>query len=122
MPILVVEDNAESARLLALLLNQAGGNVRVARSAEEALGVLERFPAHVVVLDLILPRMSGVLLAQALKAAPATHDAIVIAVTVLDGAEIERQARRSGCAAFVRKPIDIHTFTQTVLNAMGEAS
>ena len=115
VPILVVEDDPASARLLAVLLRILGCDVRLAPSAEEALAVLDEFPARVLVLDLVLPRMGGLLLAKQLKRSSATRDIVVIAVSVVDGPETERLALESGCAAYVRKPIDIEAFTRTLL-------
>jgi len=114
VPILVVEDDPAGARLLAVLLTSSGSDVRIAHSAEEALTVLEEFPAQVVVVDLLLPRMNGLLLVQRIKAAPATRDVVVIAVSVVNGPETERLALERGCAAYVAKPIDIQTFAATV--------
>jgi two-component system cell cycle response regulator DivK len=115
VPILVVEDDPASARLLAVLLRTVGSDVRIASSAEEALTLLREFPARVLVLDLVLPRMSGLLLAQQLKQSSATRHIVVIAVSVVDGPETERLALESGCAAYVRKPIDIDSFTSTLI-------
>jgi two-component system cell cycle response regulator DivK len=113
--ILVVEDDPASARLLVVLLKSAGSDVRVAHSAEEALSILEGFPARVLVVDLMLPRMSGLLLVQRIKAAPSTSGVVVIAVSIVNGPETERLALESGCAAYICKPIDIQTFTETVI-------
>ena len=115
IPILVVEDDLAGARLLTVLLANAGGDVRVATSAEEALAMLRAFAPRVVVLDLVLPRMNGLLFARQLKSDPATRDIVIIAVSVINGPRTERLALESGCAAYVYKPIDIETFAQTIL-------
>lgn len=113
--ILVVEDDPASARLLLVLLVQQGADVRVAQNAEEANAILKTYAAQMIVADLILPKMSGLLLVKQLKANEATRDIPVIAVSVVDGAETERLALQSGCAAYIRKPIDIETFTTVVV-------
>ena len=114
VPILIVEDDAAGARLLVVLLATAGADVRVAHSAEDALAMLQSFPAQVVVVDLILPRMNGLLFVQQLKASPATRHIVVIAVSVINGPQTERLAMESGCAVYVRKPLDIETFVEIV--------
>jgi CheY-like chemotaxis protein len=118
---LVVDDDPASAKLLAVLLRGEGFHVRVAGSAEEALDQLRTFQPHAVVLDLVLPLMSGLLLAQRLKADPATRDIVLIAVTSLSGSEGEAVALQAGCAAYLRKPIDALSFADDVLALLGAA-
>lgn len=112
VPVLVVDDDAASAKLFSILLRSEGCDVRVAQSAEEAFNVLERFRPRIIVLDLILPLMSGLLFAQHIKGDPATSDIILIAVTVFNGPDAERTALSAGCSAYLRKPIDALTFAE----------
>lgn len=114
--ILVVEDDPANARMLALLLTSAGADVQVALTAHAALDVLQHVRPHVVILDLVLPGMSGLALAEALQATPSTRNIILIAVSVVDGPETERRALAAGCSAYVRKPIDADSFIQILMN------
>jgi two-component system cell cycle response regulator DivK len=119
-PILVVEDDAPSAKLASLLLTQQGANVRIAPNAEEALRVLTEFLPRLVVLDLVLPRMGGLLLAQHIKADPQLRDVVVVAATVISGLEVERLALAAGCAGYLRKPIDTETFAASLAACLEE--
>lgn len=112
--ILILEDHPASARLLTALFSRKGCDVRVAATAEDALVVLETFPAQAVIADLVLPKMSGLTFVRQIKAEPATREILVIAVSVGNGPDTERLALESGCAAYIRKPIDVQTFTETV--------
>lgn len=114
VPVLVVEDDTSSAKLLFVLLTEEGYDVRVARSAEEALAILPAFQPHVIVLDLVLPKMSGLLLAQRLKEDPSTRGIVVIAASSLNGPGTERLVEEAGCAAYVQKPIHTKTFAALV--------
>jgi CheY-like chemotaxis protein len=116
--ILVVEDNAPSAKLASLLLTTHGAEVRVAPNAEEALRVVAEFSPQLVALDLILPRMGGLLLAQHIKGDPQLAHIVIVATTVITGPEVERMAREAGCAAYVRKPIDTETFAAIMATSM----
>src|SRR5690349_3506656 len=71
---LLVEDDPPSLKLLAAVLASEGCEVRSTRSAEEALEALPSFQPTVVLIDLILPLASGLLLAERLKADPATAE------------------------------------------------
>lgn len=116
---LLVEDDAASRKLEAVLLTEAGALVTAVESAEEAITVLARRKPDVVVVDLILPRMGGLVLVEQLKTDPATKDIVVVAVTSLNGGDAERVALRAGCAAYLKKPIDTQTFAATVASHLG---
>jgi CheY-like chemotaxis protein len=106
IPILVVEDDALSAKLLMVLLRAEGHDVRWAISAEDALARLEEFRPRAIIVDLVLPLMSGLVLIERLKADPKTRDIVVIGVSAFGGLPLERMALGAGCAAYVSKPID----------------
>ena len=120
IPILVVDDDPPSARLVRVLLAAAGADVRTAYSAEEALDVLREFPAEAFVVDLILPGMSGFVLARRLKAA--SPESVVVAISVVHGEDTERGAVESGCAGLVHKPIDVNSFVQTIARHLGRTA
>jgi len=112
--VLLIEDDAASRKLEAVVLTDAGALVTAVDSAEEGLTALGQRKADVIVLDLVLPKMGGLVLVEQLKADPATRDIVIIAVTSLNGPDVERVARRAGCAAYLKKPIDTQTFAATV--------
>jgi two-component system cell cycle response regulator DivK len=114
IPVLVVDDDPASAKLLSILLRAEGCDTRSASSAEEAVVVLGSFRPHVIVLDVILPLMGGLLFAQRLKADPATRDIVIIAVSAVSGVAAKQGALDAGCAAFLPKPIDPLTFPNFV--------
>ena len=57
--ILVVEDNAEVAKLLELILRREGYDVTIAEDGIEALERFQEQPPDLVLLDIMLPRMDG---------------------------------------------------------------
>jgi two-component system cell cycle response regulator DivK len=116
--VLLVEDDPLSLKLLEAVLAGEGSEVRSARSAEEALEVLQSFRATVAVIDLILPLASGLLLAERLKSDPATSDLVLIAVTAFNGPEARRMATAAGFSLYVRKPLDPISFPGLLLAAM----
>lgn len=116
--VLVVDDDPGCAKLASVLLRGDGCDVRTVHSAEEALVALESWKPRIMVLDLVLPLMSGLLLAQRLKVNPATRDIVIIAVSAFNGAEAERLAIEAGCSTYVRKPIDAMSFTQLLLTQL----
>ena len=113
--ILVVEDDPAGARLLFRLLTNEGADVRTAGSAEEALAVLQQFSPRLLLVDLVLPRMGGLLLVEHLKANPSTRGIVAVAVSAINGPDAERMAVESGCAGYISKPIDVQSFAHTLI-------
>jgi len=112
--VLVVDDDEPSVKLMRFVLEEDGATVRVARSGEDALADIAREIPQVAVIDLILPHMSGLLLADRLKADAATRGIVLVAVTAFNGSATERIAREAGFVDYVRKPIDPLTFSSLV--------
>jgi CheY-like chemotaxis protein len=114
VPILIVEDDVSSARVVSAILANQGAEVRVVRTGEEALALIRAFHARIVVIDLVLPGMSGLLFTRQLKSQPSTRDVAVVAVSALDSPEVARMTASAGCAAYLPKPIDVQTFPSIV--------
>lgn len=95
--ILVVDDNMDSANMLALNLGLSGHEVEVEFTAQGALDAARVRPAQVYVLDIGLPDMDGYALACQLRLMHPTVDAIFIAVT---GYGQQRDRERSRGAGF----------------------
>jgi len=120
LSVLVVDDDELSVKLVAVVLRSEGCLVETARSAEEARDLLRTLHPDVIVLDLILPLMSGVLLAEQLKSDAATKDIVLIAVTAFNGSKSERVAFQAGFSAYVKKPIDPAAFAKLVFESSEE--
>jgi CheY-like chemotaxis protein len=117
--VLSVDDDLPSARLVAAIVEHEGAVARVATSAEEALEILPAFDPDVVVLDLVLPRMSGQWLARHIKADPARKDLILVSVSVIDPRDAAVIAREIGFNAHMSKPVDTRTFVSQLVGCLG---
>lgn len=116
--VLVVEDDAASAKLVAVVLQAEGCEVRVVSTAEEAEAALADFAPRLVVLDLVLPTMSGLLFAQRLAAREGERPAVV-ATSVMSDPEVARMALDAGCAVYLPKPIDPLALPAVVASCLG---
>ena len=110
VPVLVIEDDPASSKLVTIILSDAGAQVTAAPSAEEALLALETWTPRLIVVDLVLPRMGGLRLVEELRADPKYSDVTLVALTSLDGPHAERAALDAGCDAYLKKPIDADEF------------
>jgi len=112
IPVLIIEDEEASAKLIASTLETHGYETRIAASAEEAMAAMTPSPPRAIVLDLVLPRLSGLVLAEQLKQDPATRDIPIIATSLFSAEDAAHLAREAGCADYVRKPIDPESFAR----------
>lgn len=103
--ILITEDNPQGAELLEAFLGESAHETRVASNGEEALRVVTEWKPDIVLLDIMMPRLSGFEVCRKIRANPATRDIGVIMVTALDQhADIDR-AVDVGTDDFLTKPI-----------------
>ena len=118
VPVLIVEDEEASAKLIAGTLETHGYDTRIAGNAEEAIALLAPFAPRAIVLDLVLPQMSGLVLAEQLKENPATRDIPIIATSEFSAQDAAQIAREAGCAYYVSKSIDPASFRRLLLDRL----
>jgi PAS domain S-box-containing protein len=104
--ILVADDNRDTAQSLLELLRLNGHEVQVAYDGEEALAAFKRIEPDVALLDLGMPRLSGLDVARAIRQLPAGQRAIIIAITGRGHARDRREALEAGFDHHAIKPVD----------------
>ena len=105
--ILIVDDSAAIRKILQRVLRQTGveiGNIVEAGDGMEALDVLRGQKVDLVLTDINMPKMDGLQLLAALKAAPEWKAMPVVLITTEGGELKVGEAVRLGAAAYVRKP------------------
>ena len=101
---LIVEDELDIADCLQQFFAWRGFSVVSTHSGEEALEWLKERSADVILLDLLLPGLSGI---EVLKRAKVLHPrAQVIIVTALDQVSLREEAERYGACDFITKPFN----------------
>jgi CheY-like chemotaxis protein len=108
--ILVVEDNVDNARMLAVLFARMGHKVEYAINAIVALDVAHRFLPQFVFLDLKLPDAHGADVARQLRRNPQLAGTRIYAITGSTQEEDRQRALRAGCEAVLAKPVDTEVF------------
>ncbi len=104
--ILIVDDNRDSADSLAVLLDMLGHEVRTAYDGETGLHFAEDFSPDIVLLDIGLPRLSGLEAARRIRNDLGLRDAFLIAMTGYGQEEDKRRSREAGFNAHLVKPVD----------------
>jgi CheY-like chemotaxis protein len=105
--IAIVDDNEDAAATLSMFLQAFGHEVTIAHSARQALAALPAFAPDVCLLDIGLPEMDGFELARALRSAPATRGAVLIAITGYAQERDRQEARGAGFDELFAKPVDL---------------
>jgi signal transduction histidine kinase len=105
--ILVVDDNADAADMLAMLLEAAGHRVSVEHEPRRALERARAERPHACLIDIGLPDMDGNMLAERLRAEPATAGALLVATTGYGQDSDRRRSLAAGFDHHLVKPLDL---------------
>ncbi len=104
--ILIADDNAQNADLLEAYLDGTGYETKVVSNGEDTLTAARSWNPDLILLDVMMPKLSGFEVCRRLRADPATRDIAVLMVTALDQATDVEMAVEVGTDDFVTKPIN----------------
>jgi two-component system, OmpR family, alkaline phosphatase synthesis response regulator PhoP len=104
--ILIADDNPQGVELLEAYLSDAEYDIRTAADGEETLHVIGTWHPDLILLDIMMPKISGFEVCKRLRANPATRDIGVIMITALDDPSDIERAVEAGTNDFVTKPIE----------------
>jgi signal transduction histidine kinase len=121
LSVLIVDDNADAAQMLALLLESAGHRVAVEYDAHAALRRAAEQAPQVCLLDIGLPAMDGHALARRLRALPGMDQALLIALTGY-GQECDREeSQAAGFDHHLVKPVDSRALLELLADMHGHS-
>jgi len=113
--VLIVDDEPNIRRILAAMLKRDGYEVTTAADGEQGLAVLQRTPIHVVVTDLVMPRLGGMeLLARVRAEYP---DIPVILITAHGTVDSAVAALKAGAFDYVTKPFEQEELRKVIAKA-----
>jgi adenylate cyclase len=104
--ILVVDDTPQNIKLLGDLLNAKGYEVTTAANGEQALDSIARQPPDLVLLDIMMPGLSGYDVCRRIRENPATALLPVVLATSLDPREERVKGLEAGADDFLAKPVN----------------
>jgi DNA-binding response OmpR family regulator len=117
--ILYIEDDRETAALIAEDLNERGFDVEVAHDAVEGFAAIVKLHPHLVLCDLSMPAASGFeVLKRLTEAAPHFSSMPFIFLSAMTDRDIELKARRLGADDFITKPIDFDLLAAIVTSRL----
>ncbi|MBR2783766.1 MAG: response regulator transcription factor [Firmicutes bacterium] len=103
--ILVAEDNDRLRQLMKIHLRRAGYQVTEAADGEEALAALEAGPVHLMIVDVMMPKLDGLELTRSLR--EARIQVPVLMVTARETLDDKRAGFKAGADDYLVKPVDM---------------
>jgi CheY-like chemotaxis protein len=116
--VLIADDNEPNRELLEVYLTDIECDIATAVDGKDTLDKVAEFHPDVILLDVMMPKLSGFEVCQRLKADPATSPIMVLMVTALgELGDIER-AVESGTDDFLSKPVNRVELVKRVENML----
>lgn len=116
--VLVVDDDRDLCDLLSDFLIEEGYDVSRAYAGEDAIAVARDRPPDAVLLDLLLPDVSGVAVGHALRATESTRDLPIVIISGDRGA-LARGRQELGAHSFLEKPFSLAAVQVALRDALG---
>jgi signal transduction histidine kinase/DNA-binding response OmpR family regulator len=116
--VLIVDDERHNRELLEIMLKPEGFVLLSAANGEEALALIARQPPDLILLDVMMPGMSGYDVAAKIKSDPTTKNIPVIMLTALDDRNARMLGLNAGAEDFLTKPVDRPELSVRVRNLL----
>ena len=104
--VLIADDNEQNRELLDAYLADEGYTVLFANDGQEAMDVVDAQQVDLILLDIMMPRMSGYEVCEQLKSDVEKRDIPVLMVTALNEQGDIEKAVKAGCDDFLTKPVN----------------
>jgi DNA-binding response OmpR family regulator len=104
--ILIADDNLQNVELLEAYLGDFECEIRTAFDGEETLRAVAEFAPDLLLLDVMMPRLSGFEVCRKLRANPSTKDLLILMVTALNEASDFERGVQAGTDDFLTKPVN----------------
>jgi len=112
--ILVVDDEPEIHTVLGKLLSREGYTLESAYSADEALKSVALDKPHLIILDIMMPKVSGIEVCNKLKSDPATKDILILVVSARDTQQDRITGLTHGADDYVSKPFHLRSLVRKI--------
>jgi CheY-like chemotaxis protein len=119
--VLIAEDQPDSRRLLQDILERFhifGVETLIARDGTEAWALTQKSKPDLILLDLMMPGLSGFEVCRAVKADPQLMKAYIIVISAKIQRDDRREAARAGADEYLTKPYDINALIERIQAAL----
>jgi PleD family two-component response regulator len=104
--VLIADDNPQGVELLEAYLAENDYEIRTASDGEETLRQVAEWQPDLILLDIMMPKISGFEVCKRLRANPATRDMAILMITALDQPSDVERAVEAGTDDYLTKPIN----------------
>lgn len=118
--VLLVDDDALNVCLVRRVLEAQGFTVDAAGSGMEALAALDRRRPDLIILDIMMPGMTGVEFLDRVKVSPRLASIPVVMLTAKEGDEDVLASYRSGADYYVTKPLVVEQLLNGIAMVLGQ--
>jgi two-component system, cell cycle response regulator DivK len=119
--ILVVDDSTTNVVLLEAILDEKGYVIETALNAKEAYSIIDRDTPDLILLDLLMPKISGFDFLEEIRKNEKTKKTPVIVVSALTDEENVDKIMKMGAIDFIKKPIDLQYLVDKVESTLQNA-
>ena len=119
MKIMIVDDNEDVVTTYRVVLERMGYGVVAAHDGRECLDGIKEIKPDLVLLDVLLPGLSGTEVCRSIKETAQTKDIPVVAITASMSVETRNRMAEVGADDFLLKPLDVSDLNRVVKRFLG---
>jgi DNA-binding response OmpR family regulator len=116
--VLIVDDDVTMAGMFGLMLEEEGFNVIVVHGADSAINSIRREKPSLVLLDVMMPGISGLDLCSHIRREPDLTDIPIVMVSAKQRAEDVESGINAGATVYLRKPVSMQDLLGGVRKAL----
>jgi len=120
--VVIAEDEARILQALCFIVEREGGRSVGVGDGQAALDAVRREQPVLVVLDVMMPGLSGWEVCRRLRAEPATATLPIVKLTALGQQQHEQQALAVGATQYIRKPFDPRAMRELIVAHLAGSS
>ena len=118
--ILIVEDNPQNMRLIEMTLRARNYTLLKATDGEQALDMAVKEHPDLIIMDMQLPKMSGLDVTKKLRQMPEFTNIPIIALTAYAMKGDKEKFIEAGCDDYLSKPINTHELPEIIATMLGK--
>ena len=112
--VLIVDDDTELINVMRIYFQRSGFQAEVAESGRKALELCDSFKPDAMILDILIPKMDGVKVCQAIRTEKGNTSMPIIALTGFHKEKTKREIIDAGANLYLTKPIDMSKLVKHV--------
>jgi CheY-like chemotaxis protein len=117
--ILIIDDDVDTLKLVGMMLQKQGYSIVAANNGPQGLEQAEKEAPDLILLDVMMPGMTGLETCRLLRAEMALRDTPIILLTASDDPDLDAKGRQAGATASMRKPFGSANIISAVEQALG---